>query len=67
MNATTTERQQWTAQEIRELRLRLHLTLREAAAKVGVSLRQWVYWEAGTNSPRGSACILLDQMSQGKI
>lgn len=57
----------WTAKRIKALRKRLDLYQAQAAAKVGVSRRQWAAWEAGESSPSGSAAILLKLLSEGKI
>lgn len=39
------------AKQIKERRLELHLSQREAAEMVGVSERTWQNWEAGTSLP----------------
>lgn len=57
----------WTAKQVRALRERLDLTQEEAAAKVGVTRRQWAAWEGGESTPSGPAAKLLDLMGDGKI
>ena len=55
----------WTAKRIRALRLRLGLSQAAAAAKVGVTQRQWAHWEYGTRVPSGPAAVLLDLLDRG--
>lgn len=57
----------WTATTIKALRERLGLSAEDAAEKVGVSPRQWFYWEAGTRNPSGPATKMLDLLRRKKI
>jgi DNA-binding transcriptional regulator YiaG len=57
----------WTAKKIRDLRKRLKLTQAAAAAKVGVTRRQWAAWEADESQPSGPSAILLTLLHNGKI
>jgi len=57
----------WTPAAIRALRERLGLTLKQAAAAVGVTLRAWQSWEANERIPSGQSLILLDLLASGRI
>lgn len=55
--------------EIRALRLRLKLTLQEAAEKVGVAWRTWYGWELKSQKrkPSPSHVILLRLLEKGLL
>jgi transcriptional regulator with XRE-family HTH domain len=46
-------------EQVKDARRIAHMTLREAAAAVGVSLRAWQHWEAGTRRMPVSAWELF--------
>jgi DNA-binding transcriptional regulator YiaG len=48
-----------TAEEVRECRKALGLTLNDFAGKLGVTLRAVQYWEAGTRRPGNAALTLI--------
>ncbi len=47
-----------TPRQIRAIRLKLGLTQEQAAAKVGVARRTWMYWESPARPDRPSASAL---------
>ncbi len=49
----------FNAQEIRNIRQLTGLTQKSFALYLGVSVKTVEAWEAGTNSPSGTACRLL--------
>ncbi len=65
--ADNTKRAYWTAKRIKELRDRLDLTQEEAAAKVGVTRRQWAAWEGKESKPSGPSVKLLALLDDGTI
>ncbi len=46
---------------LKRLRSRLKLTQAKAAARVGLSLLMWAYFEHGRREPTGATAILLGQ------
>ena len=48
-----------TPPEIRARRLGLELTQADAASMVGVSRREWIYWEMGERAMPRSAWLVL--------
>ena len=57
-------KQYWTPKRIRELRLRLGLTQREAAERIGASTITWRQWESGMRNPNTWASRLLSDWLQ---
>ena len=58
-----------TAQRIREIRLSLKLTQAEAAEKIGVARRTWMYWESATRdqSTSPAAARLIRMLADGLL
>jgi DNA-binding XRE family transcriptional regulator len=58
-----------TPEELRALRERLGLTQAEAADKVGVARRTWMYWEnpARDRRPSSSHAKLIKLLADGKL
>ena len=50
----------FSAQEIKDLRLQMNLTQKSFAALMGVSTKTVEAWERGTNHPSGTARRLLE-------
>lgn len=50
----------FTAEDIKTLRLQMQLTQKSFAALMGVSIKSVESWERGTNHPSGSASRLLE-------
>lgn len=50
----------FTAEDIKTLRLQMQLTQKSFAALMGVSIKSLESWERGTNHPSGSASRLLE-------
>lgn len=50
----------FTAEDIKTLRLQMQLTQKSFAALMGVSIKSLESWERGTNHPSGSASHLLE-------
>ncbi len=46
-------------EQIRALRLRLGLTVEEAAERMHVTTRTWYFWERGERFPLGPALLVL--------
>lgn len=59
----------WTPAKIRKLRESLGLTQAEAAERIGVARRTWMYWESETReqSPSPAAARLIRLLAEGKI
>jgi DNA-binding transcriptional regulator YiaG len=59
----------WTPDTIRAMRVRLGLSIEQAAAKVGVTTRAFHAWELASQdrTPSPSHRILLDLLSAGKL
>lgn len=55
---------EWSAEEIRMLRIRLPMTQRSFADFMGVSLKTVEAWESGRNHPNGSAARLMQIISE---
>lgn len=53
-----------SADDIKELRLRLHLSSSLFADLLGVSAKTVESWEAGTNKPHGCALRLMNMISK---
>jgi DNA-binding XRE family transcriptional regulator len=55
--------------QIRRVRTRLGLTQAEAAEKVGVARKTWMYWESDTRNrqPSKAAAKLIALLAQGKL
>jgi DNA-binding transcriptional regulator YiaG len=55
--------------QIRRIRTRLGLTQAEAAEKVGVARRTWMYWEtpARERQPSKAAAKLIALLAAGKL
>ena len=58
---------QYTAEEIRAIRMAARMTQTAFAAYMGVSAKAVEAWEKGTNHPTGSACRLLELLAGGKL
>ena len=52
----------YTKDEIRTLRLRLHLSVGLFAELLGVSTKTVEAWESGTNSPSGASLRLMNML-----
>lgn len=59
----------WTPAAIRALRLRLGLTVKQAAEKVGVTARTWLAWELPSQErePAASHLILIGLLDDGTL
>ena len=58
--------QEYTANEIKEIRVMLNMTQRLFAEALGVSIKTVESWEAGTNSPSGVASRMLAMLKQDR-
>lgn len=58
-----------TPKQIRAIREKLKLTQAEAADKIGVARRTWMYWEseARGQAPSPAAARLIKLLEQGKL
>lgn len=56
---TGRRRDQWDAERVRRLRVRLGLTQRELANELGVRQQTVSEWETGAYQPRGASARLL--------
>lgn len=58
-----------TPSKIREIRESLGLTQAEAAERIGVARRTWMYWESKTRgqSPSPAAARLIRLLQEGKL
>jgi len=54
----------YTASEIKEIRLQNSMTQRLFAEALGVSVKTVEAWESGTNSPSGIASRMLELLNQ---
>ncbi len=55
---------EWSAQEIKALRLNLPMSQRSFAAFMGVSVKTVEAWESGRNRPNGSAARLMELVAK---
>lgn len=55
--------------QIRRIRLRLKLTQAEAAEKVGVARKTWMYWESSSRDrqPSRAAAKLIALLAAGRL
>ena len=54
----------FSASEIKEIRIKHNMTQRLFAEALGVSVKTVESWEAGTNKPSGIASRMLDMLKQ---
>ena len=53
-----------TANQIKRLRQRMDMSIRQFAAEVGVNKNTILNWEDGRTSPRGPALKVLEHLAQ---
>ena len=53
----------FSANDVKDLRLRMNLTQKPFATLIGVSVKTIEAWERGSNQPSGTACRLLEVLS----
>ncbi len=58
-----------TPRYIRAVRVRLRLTQQQAADKIGVARRTWMYWESPKRgqAPSPAAARLIRMLDEGKL
>lgn len=68
MNVTV-KAKEWTADEVRELRVSRGMSLEQAAKRIRVKPRTWLSWELPSQKrrPPASKKMLLDMLESQKI